>query len=148
VIGALLAPWLALLMAEPVALHGCAMHAAPSPVATTAAHAATATDAGDAMAGMHAMSHASATPTATTAARAHLASTTHSSGTDAPSHQHCDCLSGCCTSAPTSLPTLTAAALVASVASAPTQLAHPQVAALVSADHVLPFANGPPANVT
>ncbi len=126
----LLAPWLAVVLAMPEAVHTCAMHStghehvAEAPAPTMAG-----------MAGMHGMSHESAPASA---------SSTSNPGHDTPP---CTCPEGCCTVA--SMATLE---VPVSLSWVRVLLDHREpnfpreIASLVTSSDVrLPFANGPPA---
>jgi uncharacterized protein involved in copper resistance len=143
-LGAVLAPWLALFLAEPLPLHGCSMHGLPgvesmqgtAPVAIAPpSHDAMGMDHG-AMAGMAHdamgdMPHdAPGAPT-----------------DDAPGHHGhaCTCLGGCCAPAPVSLAAPPALAWVPEAIARTTHRFAGPVAPAARAPHVLPFANGPPA---
>lgn len=114
VIGALIAPWFAFVMAGPVALHTCAVHGGMGH-GVGAAH-----DMG-AHAGM--ASHAPKAP---------------------QQQAQCNCIGGCCPAAPVrgeTPPTLFVAS-VQRVAEPPLPPAATLV--IATRAHVLPFANGPP----
>lgn len=112
---AVLAPWFALVMAEPAALHQCAMHSR---------HGVTT------MASQHA-THAHAVPV-----RAPDPDQTA---------RHCTCLGGCCAAAPVAVPGAVEFSFApASVRSGRSAQPAEQFAP-AAAEHLLPFANGPPA---
>jgi hypothetical protein len=115
------APWLALVMAEPVALHECAMHSGHGVQATTTA-----------MAHQHGTgAHADTVPA-------------HTPSRDAAAN-YCTCLGGCCAAAAVALPgavelSFAPASVRAERCAEPCEQAVP-----AAGEHLLPFANGPPA---
>lgn len=122
VFAALLAPWCAVVMAEPMALHECAMHSGHSGQAAAVSH-------------MHGMS-----ATAATAGNAVPARPGHDGAA-----KYCTCLGGCCAATGASVPSTIELSFAPTVvrearAQAPVALVVP-----AAAEHVLPFANGPPA---
>jgi len=130
VVAALLAPWFAVVAADPAAVHRCDMHMAP----VAAQAAAVAMPMGHDHAAM--MRHADG----------HQADRHGTSNTPPASH-HCTCPGGCCASAPVAVqvtPELTWVPVFV-LRGAPVS---PTISAPVSdAEHVLPFANGPPSRV-
>jgi len=136
VLPALLAAWIAVLLAEPAALHACAMHSGAMHArgAGAAAHGAShAAHAPAAAAGSHDADH-----------RTHAAEEALTPGTSAPDGRAaCTCLGHCSSTTP-----LVLGALAPDLASLlptllhPGRLAHEYVAAWV--DFVLPFATAPP----
>ncbi|MFN8575015.1 MAG: hypothetical protein U0132_23385 [Gemmatimonadaceae bacterium] len=143
-LAAVLGPWFALVMAEPAALHTCAVHSAGGTghdQVPSHAHGAVV------RAESPAHVHATAGTRAESPAHAHDGAAVPSHG---PSQHHgnhgCTCLGGCCPASPTLIPPPPALSwLPASVRRyVPAIRAdRPQVAA---GDYVLPFANGPPQN--
>jgi len=125
--GAVLALWFSIFTMEPAALHVCAQHSGHGVAAPAAASSASA-----AMPAGH-MHHAAAaehTPTHTPAP--------HESGAQ------CTCPGGCCVSSAVRVPAASDELTVEVAVPA-----HHPIAAVVSlvatnAEHVLPFANGPP----
>jgi hypothetical protein len=129
------AVWLALLIAEPAALHACEMHG--SGHGTHAATVAAAPDAGVAHDG-HEGHHA--------AARASAPDYAPASGNTAS--RHCQCLGECCAAAVATLaptPDIPAVALIAALRS-PVDAA--ESVERRAPDLRLPFANGPPEALT
>jgi hypothetical protein len=120
---ALSALWLAVVLAEPAALHSCPMHDA-------AFHAA----------GHGATDHH---------APAHRTSAEHRSRPDAPAHPggalHCTCHGDCsATGQGSALPAAVTVAPAASVRVVRATTTVASAAAPRAAEHLLPFANGPP----
>jgi hypothetical protein len=125
------ASWLALLIAEPAALHACAMHSSGHGTHTTAV---VATQAANEAADDHAHHHAAA----------EAASVPTDDLSDAP----CQCLGECCAAAVAALPaTSLEPASVGRVAVVPAET-HVAVAALRAPDLQLPYANAPPGPLT
>jgi hypothetical protein len=131
---ALLAPWLAVTLTVPDAVHSCALHSpaagaatSPSPHAEHNPHAAH----------MAATSH-EATPAATPAATADApaTSTHHGDG--------CTCPEGCCTIATVRADTPVTLAWIPDAVHREQPVLDLESAVALSTDHVLPFANGPP----
>ena len=123
-LAALMAAWLAIVMAEPAVLHACPMHGG----AHAAASAAVQGGAGSAMTMAHdAASHASDAP-------AH------------PAHGHqCTCLGQCCTPVGVAAPATVVALVTAPDSAAARDAGLPDFEYVpVAAAHVLPFPNGPP----
>ena len=126
---AVFAPWFAVVMAEPAALHTCAMHSGHG----------VPTSAGVAVSG-HA-AHSLLMEHSTTEA-----------GDDAPSVPHdagkqCTCLGGCCAAAPVATPAATELSWApAEIRQQRQELPECGVRATAT-DHALPFANGPPSRV-
>lgn len=119
VFAAVLAPWCALVMAEPMALHECAMHSGRGVQASAAAH-------------MHGR-----TPVAEHAPA-------HGSSHDGPA-RHCTCLGGCCAAAILALPGVVELSVAPVSVRAARVADTADRIALPVAGHLLPFANGPPA---
>lgn len=140
---ALVAPWLAFVLAEPVPMHECAVHGI---------HASGSHGAGSRAAGAHtAASHAGAgvahgmdagmqMPVAQGDHGAQPEGSPDSSG----GHRHCSCLGGCCAAAPVTLVGAPELAFAPEQVRAETSVARSAEFAPASAEHVLPFANGPP----
>jgi hypothetical protein len=130
---ALFAPWFAVVVAEPVPLHDCPMHslhpAAAHPMASSSV-----TPAGGR--GMSGMAHAGLEQS--------KSFKEHGLPTH-PAHHQCCCMGASCATA------LAAIARVPHLAWIPVQLRSETVPTFAasfansSAEHVLPFANGPPA---
>jgi hypothetical protein len=120
-VAALFAPWLMVVMAEPAALHTCAMHAGHM---VRMADMAASADAG----------HHMDAPDADQAP-----------GTPEHSSHHCTCLGGCCAASPVATPSAPELSWVpVEHRRGDSPIADEQRPA-ISAEHVLPFANGPPA---
>jgi hypothetical protein len=129
---ALFAPWFAILVAEPVPLHDCPMHS----LHPAAAHAMTSRHAPPA--------EAFGTPTMPRPGMEHSKSG-HEHGAPVHSAHQCCCMGVCCATA------LAPIARVPQLAWVPAALRSEVVPTFAassgfdSAEHVLPFANGPPA---
>lgn len=116
-VGALIAPWFALVMAGPAALHACSVHGEMG-------HGTAA-----------AMSHGM---------RAHAGMASHAPQPDQPPGGQCNCIGGCCPASPVraEAPATLAISTLQRVADAPLP-EHAGAPASVR-EHLLPFANGPP----
>lgn len=124
------AVWLALLIAEPGALHACAMHGSGHgvhavPISTT-----------DAAADEHAHHHADAD------APSDIAST------DAPNAEHCQCLGECCATALAALPSVNIAESRVQYVDASVAPSVARLHATRAPDLRLPFAHAPPGPLT
>ena len=140
--GAVLALWLAVFQAEPAALHVCAMHSGHG-IAATAASAAVSGGATTAAAQTAAHNHAQhlAVATEAVAVPEHAPAAPHDSGAQ------CTCPGGCCAATSVAMPN-GANEFVIEVAVPASRPSSAIVSVLVAAaDFVLPFANGPPAQV-
>ena len=125
-LSAFLAAWLAIVMAEPAALHTCPTHGGSHAAAMHGAGAASAMAMGDAM------------------------SAHHGAGTPGrPAHRHqCTCLGQCNAPVGVAAPAALVALLPAVETSATRDSGLPDHEYVpVAAAHVLPFANGPPTSV-
>jgi hypothetical protein len=129
---ALIAPWLAFVIAEPVPMHTCPMH------------------------GAHVMPAAALVTTVQMAAGMNMSSlAAHGRAqADVPDHApagghrstQCNCLGACCTTAAIALPAGSIAAVVSHViATDPVAPDGTAVLPSETRDHRQPFANGPPA---
>lgn len=122
---AVLAPWVVAVVSEPAALHECAMHSAHGIPAFTAQ-----------MHGMSGHVHGM-TPSGQFASRG--------TPSDDAAGKYCTCLGGCCAATILMLPGLAelSFAPVSIRAERPAESAERAVPA--ATEHLLPFANGPPA---
>ena len=120
VLAAVFAPWFAIVMAEPAALHQCAMHAGH------AVHVAA-----PAMGHAHGMqAHGDDTPA-------------HAPGEDSAA-RYCTCLGGCCAAAPVAVPVASELSRIPSQVRAVPRPHPVEEVVSAAAEHLLPFANGPP----
>ena len=119
-LAAIVAAWLAIVLAEPAALHTCAAHGSAASASTTGEHGAHAGHGGHA--------HEAGAPT----------------GSDAPESHQCSCVGHCASGSVAALapadPAIGATILLASTGGS---IRDPRFTP-VAADFVLPFANGPP----
>ncbi|MEI6740514.1 MAG: hypothetical protein WCK74_09410 [Gemmatimonadaceae bacterium] len=131
---ALLAPWFAFVVADPVPMHGCPMHEA----VPAAASVAPAVDGAMAHHGHHAMSVDGA------GTQPDSAPSDHGQG------HSCTCLGACCVATPAPLPASTVSMETAPVGHARRSVAAmPRTLAVVLPDaYMRPFANGPPVTAT
>ncbi len=121
VLAAVIAPWFAIVMAEPAALHQCAMHSGH------AVHAAAGT-----MAHQHGMD-----------ARADAVPGRAPSRDEAA--RYCTCLGGCCAAAPVAVPVTSELSWIPSSIRSESRAEAAEQVLPAAAGHLLPFANGPPA---
>lgn len=127
--GLLFAAWFAVFQTEPAAVHACAMHDGGS---GHGAHGTTSVQGSD--------SHASHLRAESVGA-AHEGS---APSQDAPATT-CTCPGGCAAASAAAIPGSTEATIADAVISdAATLRGQPETLRLVNAEHVLPFANGPP----
>jgi hypothetical protein len=129
-LGALLAPWFAFVVAEPVSMHACAMHSGHRGPSSTAV-AATAAPSAD-----HAHAHG-------TVAQAEPAQT----DAPAPSDQHpCNCMGMGCQAAAVPMPSAQVSLVDVATHRVALKVAPTSAQALATSqrDHDRPFAIGPP----
>jgi len=137
-LGALLAPWFAFVVAEPVSMHACAMHSGHratglEAVAAPAAHA----DHAQAHAGAHADVHAGA----------HAVAEQPQTDAPAPSDQHpCNCMGMGCQAAAVPLPSADVALVEVAAHSVALKVVPTSTGTQATSqrEHDRPFAIGPP----
>jgi hypothetical protein len=152
IFGALLAPWLAFYIAEPVALHECAMHGvhmshgAPATSAATEASSMSTTSMAT-MDDMDAMATMGDHDTSGDAIAHAVHEATHDAESPAPhdAGHVCTCLGGCAAAAPVALAPAVLLAWVPAVISRDTHVAPAPKPLRTQTAYLLPFANGPPA---
>jgi hypothetical protein len=127
--GLLFAAWFTVFQTEPAVVHACAMHGAAS------GHGA----------------HGQLTAAGANLSNAADAHTSHEAGAAEPatpddeSGATCTCPGGCAAASTVAIPGATEAAIAeAAILNAATLRTHHETFLAADADHVLPFANGPP----
>jgi hypothetical protein len=125
VFAAVLAPWVVVVMSEPAALHECAMHSAHA-IPASAAHTH----------GMSAHVHG-------------MTGSEHLAPQGSPSHdaasKYCTCLGGCCAATILALPGVAELSFAPIGIRAERPAESAERSAPATTEHLLPFANGPPA---
>ena len=127
VLAAIIAPWFAIVMAEPAALHTCSVHSGTAVGATAAAPA---------------------TASHSLAVHQHSAENPESGHSSPASPHHggkqCTCLGGCCAASPVSIDRPSFLSWIPAQLQRERPIAPAGESRAAPGDYLLPFANGPP----